>query len=84
MLFRYLAAALAGGLAIDAVVASAVGVGLKKREVPATHVLHERQMPHWSRTWNKKEKLRADALLPMRIGLKQSNLGAGHDLLMEM
>jgi tripeptidyl-peptidase-1 len=32
----------------------------------------------------KRELVDAEALLPVRIGLKQSNLDAGHDRLMDM
>ncbi|KAI8628143.1 subtilisin-like protein [Xylariaceae sp. FL1651] len=57
---------------------------LKQREVPRTHVLHERHAPHWGQKWTKRAKVPADAVLPMRIGLKQSNLDAGHDKLMDI
>ncbi len=56
----------------------------EKRAVPETHILHERGMPHWEYTWSKKERLPSDALLPMRIGMKQSNLEQGHNILMDM
>jgi tripeptidyl-peptidase-1 len=78
MLFQHLAVAL---LAIGV---SASDVTVLKREVPSTHVVHERQMEHWALSWVKKRKVRDSALLPMRIGLKQSNLDHGRDLLMEM
>ncbi|GAW10864.1 hypothetical protein ANO14919_001990 [Xylariales sp. No.14919] len=73
--------ALAAGLALEAV---ASPVSLKKREVPSTHALHERHAPHWGHMWMKKAKVPSHAVLPMRIGLKQSNLGAGHDKLMDI
>lgn len=78
MLFQHLAVAL---LAIGV---SASDVVVVKREIPATHVVHERQMEHWARSWVKKRKVADSALLPMRIGLKQSNLDHGRELLMEM
>ncbi|KUI69579.1 Tripeptidyl-peptidase sed1 [Cytospora mali] len=55
-----------------------------RREIPATHVLHERHLSPISQRWTKKEKVSPEATLPMRIGLKQSNLQAGHDKLMEL
>lgn len=55
----------------------------QKRVAPDTHVVHERQMPHWSQTWQKRSKVEGSALLPMRIGLRQINIQQGHELLME-
>jgi len=46
-------------------------------------VLHERRdgLP---RTWLKSEKVPGGTIIPMRIGLVQSNLDKGHDLLMDV
>ncbi|KAN0112550.1 subtilisin-like protein [Hyaloscypha variabilis] len=50
---------------------------------PIKHVLHEkRQTP--SSDWVKVARIEGTAILPMRIGLTQSNLDKGHDLLMEV
>ncbi len=89
MLFRYLAAVFVGGLAIEVAASPVrghpdVGAVARKREIPATHTVHERHMPHWAYTWEQKRKVPAKALLPMRIGLKQANLQDGHELLMDM
>jgi tripeptidyl-peptidase I len=47
------------------------------------HVMHEkRQTP--SSDWVKVARIEGSAILPMRIGLTQSNLHTGHDLLMEV
>jgi tripeptidyl-peptidase-1 len=47
------------------------------------HVMHEkRQTP--SSDWVKVARIERTAILPMRIGLTQSNLDKGHDLLMEV
>jgi tripeptidyl-peptidase-1 len=47
------------------------------------HVMHEkRQNP--SSDWIKVARIEGTAILPMRIGLTQSNLDKGHDLLMEV
>lgn len=58
--------------------------GLTKRVVPDTHVLHERQLPQWIHKWKRGAKVPRDALLPMRIGLKQRNLEEGAKLLRDM
>ncbi|KAI0482591.1 subtilisin-like protein [Xylariaceae sp. FL0804] len=85
MLVRSLVAVLVAGLAVD-VLAGPVDrdVHPKKRLVPRTHKLHERHPPHWGRKWTKRERLQSEAVLPMRIGLKQSNLEAGHEKLMDL
>ncbi|EFW98614.1 alkaline serine protease [Grosmannia clavigera kw1407] len=68
--------------------AAAAGLSLaspvRRREVPSTHQLHERHAEHWSSAWTKRSKVSSGKVLPMRIGLTQSNLGAGHDRLMEI
>ncbi|MCJ1282915.1 Tripeptidyl-peptidase sed1 [Xylographa opegraphella] len=51
---------------------------------PVGHVLHERRSKHMAKAWTKRSKLSPEAKLPMRIGLTQSNLDKGHDLLMEV
>lgn len=88
MLYKQLvAAALCGAAAFDTALATPLDTGriLSKRDVPSTHVRHERQMPHWSRTWEKKQKVKKSTVLPMRIGLRQleDKLQEGRDLLME-
>ena len=47
------------------------------------HVQHERR-EFTPRGWAKGERLHGDAVLPMRIGLKQSNLDKGHAMLMDV
>ena len=61
--------------AITAVAASAVAF--------QSHVLHERReaVPE---SWAKRDRVHGNATLPMRIGMTQSNLQVGHDLLMDM
>jgi hypothetical protein len=47
------------------------------------HVLHEeRSTP--SRDWVKGARIEKDAVIPMRIGLTQTNLEKGYDYLMEV
>ncbi|KAL1840747.1 hypothetical protein VTK73DRAFT_3682 [Phialemonium thermophilum] len=90
MLLRQLVTVLAAGLAVEAAVigrpvfSDDFANGITARHVPRSHVLHERQMPHWSKTWAKRDRLPSDFLLPMRIGLKQENLEEGHRLLMDI
>lgn len=55
--------------------------GLAAPAVP--HVLHEKR-DKTSRAWIKRSRLEGKAKLPMRIGLTQSNLETGHDILMDM
>ena len=51
---------------------------------PAPHAVHEARLslpPFWSKSDG---NLNQDGKLPMRIGLKQSNLEKGHDILMDI
>jgi tripeptidyl-peptidase-1 len=88
MLLQSIVAVLAGSLVLEAVaspLAAVEGSGLRvKREVPISHRLHERHLPHWSNKWSKRSKVPDTQVLPMRIGLKQCNLEEGHDKLMDM
>ncbi|KUJ15936.1 alkaline serine protease [Mollisia scopiformis] len=85
MLFNSLVVALASGLVLETLASPLSLVGAKaKREVPFTHSLHERHLSHLSNQWTKKSKVPDTQILPMRIGLKQSNLEAGHDKLMDI
>ncbi|GAP82686.1 putative alkaline serine protease [Rosellinia necatrix] len=85
MIRNSLVTALAAGLALEVIAGPVThGGALKYRELPSTHALHERHAPHWGRQWTKRAKVSADAVIPVRIGLKQSNLDAGHDKLMDI
>ncbi|KAI0876507.1 peptidase S8/S53 domain-containing protein [Hypoxylon argillaceum] len=57
---------------------------LSKRIVPHTHVQHEKRTAVQGGAWSKVERAKREALLPMRIGLKQPNLVDGHNLLMDI
>ena len=87
MLLHSFVTFLAGSLILEAVASpfphEAGGIRTK-REVPASHRLHERHLPRWEQHWTKRSKVPDTEILPMRIGLKQGNLEAGHDKLMEM
>ncbi|KAK5111656.1 Tripeptidyl-peptidase sed1 [Meristemomyces frigidus] len=50
---------------------------------PSSHVLHERRDLS-SSPWIKRDRLHPDVKLPMRIGLTQSSLDQGYDLLMKV
>jgi tripeptidyl-peptidase-1 len=85
MLLQYLIAALTTGLAFEANANPLPEhVGSQVKRVAVSHSLHERHLPHWSNQWSKRSKVPHAQILPMRIGLKQSNLEAGHDRLMDM
>ncbi|KAI0123235.1 peptidase S8/S53 domain-containing protein [Xylariales sp. AK1849] len=57
---------------------------ITKRDVPVTHGLHERQEPHWASRWVKRRKIPGQTILPVRIGLAQSNLTVGERRLREI
>ncbi|GAD94745.1 alkaline serine protease AorO [Paecilomyces variotii No. 5] len=65
-------------LLLGALTAAAVAI-----PAPHNYVLHERRevLPA---TWSEGERVYGKTSLPMRIGLAQSNLDRGHDLLMEV
>jgi tripeptidyl-peptidase I len=86
MLFRSLVVALGLGLALEVLASPLLRSddAPRKRDVTSTHAIHERHTPRMSQQWAKRDKLPGTAVLPIRIGLKQSNLDAGHDRLMEM
>lgn len=70
---RFHLLAVVGTLAVSVIAAPA----------PSSHVVHERR-DHVPYDWVKWEKLNGRVKLPVRIGLTQSNLDRGHDLLMEV
>jgi tripeptidyl-peptidase-1 len=53
------------------------------RPAPHEYVVHERR-DYIPSSWIQSKKLDGSTTLPVRIGLTQSNLDRGHDLLMEM
>ncbi|RHZ61276.1 Tripeptidyl-peptidase sed1 [Aspergillus turcosus] len=62
---------------------AAAAAGVLASPTPDHLVLHERRavLP---RSWTEEKRLDKGSTLPMRIGLTQSNLDRGHDLLMEV
>ncbi|KAK3299682.1 peptidase S8/S53 domain-containing protein [Chaetomium fimeti] len=54
------------------------------RSVPTSHTVHERHVQNNLEGWVKRDLVDSEATVPVRIGLKQSNVDAGHDLLMNI
>lgn len=67
----------------SACILSAIAASALAAPSPSSHVLHECRA-ETTRHWEKRDRLKRDAVLPMRIGLQQGNLDKGHDLLMEV
>lgn len=65
------------------VVASALAHTSLGTPASAAHNLHEKReyLPH---AWVKREELNGNLKLPVRIGMKQSNLDLGDQLLMDV
>jgi tripeptidyl-peptidase-1 len=53
------------------------------RPSPSTHAVHEKR-DGALRTWIKRDRVASDAILPIKIGLKQENLHRGYDHLMDV
>ena len=66
-----------------ALAASLTALAAARPAVPASHVLHEKRevLP---KKWVKHSRLDGEVTLPMRIGMTQSNLHIGDELLMEV
>ena len=65
------------------VAAGFLAAGVAAAPRPTNHVLHERR-DDVPKAWVKRARIDASAILPVRIGMVQSNLDKGHDLLMEV
>ncbi|KAJ5670945.1 hypothetical protein N7507_000072 [Penicillium longicatenatum] len=61
----------------------AAAVGALAVPAPYGHAVHERR-DFLPTSWTEEKRLDASTLLPVRVGLTQSNLAYGHELLMEM
>ena len=70
-------------LLFQLVVAVALAVVSSAAPAPSTHALHEKRDAPAS-DWVKGARIEGDAILPMRIGLTQTNLEKGYDFLMEV
>lgn len=86
MLLQSLQVALVAGLAFEAAANPIQGVSSRAtiRQIPATHILHERSGQHWGRSWQQKHRVPRDAVLPVRIGLQQSGEDVGREALLDM
>jgi tripeptidyl-peptidase-1 len=70
----------------SAILATLLAVAAAK-PVPESHVVHEkRDVGHRFTTskWVKRDRLEKNAVLPVRVGLKQQNLDNGAQLLMDV
>ena len=72
-------------LALQVTLLAAIAALANAAPAPAQvrHVLHEERKTT-SSDWVKGARIEADAVLPMRIGLTQTNLDRGEDFLREM
>jgi len=85
MLTKSMLATLVAGLALGVVGSPVSSPSVRgKREIPATHRLHERHTNRLARSWVKRSMVPETEVLPMRIGLKQANLAAGRVKLEDM
>lgn len=70
-------------LLLGALAATATAVPSPGTHGSRPHVVHE-ERAQAPRSWIKRNAVPGEAMLPMRIGLKQRNLERGHDLLMDV
>ncbi len=80
MLFFYVARWAALGTCVSA----SASLDRTARSLHHSHVLHERHDERHLEGWIRRERADPKALLPMRIGLEQSNIEKGHEFLMDM
>jgi tripeptidyl-peptidase-1 len=64
-------------------VVAAIAALLNAAPAPIKHVLHE-ERTILSRDWTKGARIEKSAVIPMRIGLTQTNLEKGYHYLMEV
>ena len=64
-------------------VIAAIAAIVNAAPAPIKHVLHEERTV-LSRDWTKGARIEKSAVIPMRIGLTQTNLEKGYDYLMEV
>jgi tripeptidyl-peptidase-1 len=62
---------------------SALALQVVALPAPESHVVHERREVQ-SQAWVKRDIIDPALVVPVRIGMTQSNLENGHDLLMEV
>jgi len=64
-------------------VVAAIAALVNSAPAPIKHVLHEERSVH-SRDWVKGSRIEKSAIIPMRIGMTQTNLEKGYDYLLEV
>ena len=64
-------------------VVAAIAALVNAAPAPIKHVLHE-ERTGLSADWTKGARIEKTAVIPMRIGLTQTNLERGYDYLMEV
>ncbi len=62
---------------------AAIAALVNAAPAPIKHVLHEERYSP-SRDWRRGARIEKSAVIPMRIGLTQTNLEKGYDYLMEV
>jgi tripeptidyl-peptidase I len=70
-------------VSLTTLVVAALAAVATARPAPSTHAVHEKRSAVHSR-WSNPLRIRSDVGVPVKIGLKQSNLHHGHDLLMDV
>ena len=64
-------------------VVTAIAALVNAAPAPIKHVVHE-ERTILSKDWTKGARIEKSAVIPMRIGLTQTNLEKGYDYLMEV
>jgi tripeptidyl-peptidase-1 len=64
-------------------VVAAIAALVNAVPAPIRHILHE-ERSNPSRDWSKGARIEKGAVIPIRIGLTQTNLEKGYDYLMEV
>lgn len=70
-------------VSLTALLTAALAAVASARPAPSTHTVHEKRGAIHSR-WNNPLRVRSEADVHVKIGLKQNNLYQGHDLLMDV
>jgi tripeptidyl-peptidase-1 len=66
------------------ILASFIGTNVSGTPIPTNYVEHEAQELHMRHLWDRRSKAERDLIVPVRIGMTQSNLDKGDKLLMEV
>jgi hypothetical protein len=66
------------------ILANYIGTNVYGSPLPVNYVEHEHHALHIRHLWEIQSKAHGDMIVPVRIGMTQSNLEKGHNLLMEV